>query len=80
MFTIRGKLSDGQTISGTVPSDDMGVAVAAIVKKLPVGLTMSELTIKGAGNAGLSIRKARAPKKAKDAAAPVATPEKTTKK
>lgn len=78
MFTIRGKLSDGQTISGTVPSDDMGVAVAAIVKKLPEGLTLSELTIKGAGNAGLSIRKARAPKKAKDA--PAVAAEKTTKK
>lgn len=72
MFTVNGKLSDGQAIRGPVNTTSYSAAAQAVESKVPTGVTLDSLKIsKVSSDSGLKVA---APRKRKAADAPAAAP------
>ena len=71
-YAIKGKLSDGQNVTGEVNGNDASDALAKVHANLPEGTSIVSVTVKRKGAAGTLKFGAPRAKKASAAAAPAA--------
>lgn len=73
MYSIKGKLTNGNNVTGNVGGTDAAAALASVVANLPEGTAFVSVTVKRQGSGSLKISAPRA-KKETPAAAPAVAP------